>query len=60
MQTTNNNKLFIESMGKKFEVRLLTEDAELANIFMENHPETSCIDETMNGIIIIANNEPSK
>lgn len=57
MKTKNNNIIYIESMGKVFEVRLMTTDAELVNEFMENNPDTSLIDETDSGILIVANND---
>ena len=59
MKTMNNNQLLIFSMGKMFQIRLMTTDQKEANDFMEKHPETSCIDETENGIIIIADNNPN-
>lgn len=40
-------------MEQSFEIRFMTNDIDEANKFMENNPETSCIDETKNGIIII-------
>jgi uncharacterized UPF0160 family protein len=58
MNTKNNTKMFIESMGEKFEVKLLTKGIIHANEFLEANPETSVIDETDNGIIIIANTKP--
>lgn len=57
MKTKNNNTIYIESMRKVFEVRLMTSDLKIANEFMENNPDTSLIDETENGIFIVANND---
>ena len=47
-------------MGKKFKVRLLTQNVQYANEFMEQNPETAVIDETSNGIIVVANIECEK
>jgi hypothetical protein len=58
MKTLNNTNLFIQSMNRKFKIRFLTSSINEANNFLENHPETSVIDEIDSGIIIIANNSP--
>ena len=60
MKTKNNNSTYVESMGKKFKVRLLTKNVQYANEFMEQNPETAVIDETSNGIIVVANIECEK
>jgi hypothetical protein len=58
MQTLNNTTLFVQSMNQKFKIRFLTSSINDANDFMKNNLDTSVIDETDSGIIIIANNIP--
>lgn len=60
MKTQNDFPIFVHSMNKKFLVRFMTFNVDEANQFMKDNPDTSCIDETEDGIVIIANNKETK
>ncbi len=55
-----HGKLFIETFGKKFEVKYICYTDILANQFMKENEETSFIATDNNGLIYIANSKETK
>jgi len=47
--------LFIETFGRKFEVKFICTDTEVANTFLAEHTEVAMLAQDNNGLIYLAN-----